>query len=99
MLVFNVAMNFLRVKMLRVFLLCSLNVWLVLSKEHLTNIDYIGLGYDAVLGNPHSDLYDPGFKHAVLELTYNKVELMTLLIVSLKDSINTGRHDFKLNDT
>ena len=36
----------------------------------LTNIDYIGTGYDLVAGNPHSNLHDPGFKRSVIDLTY-----------------------------
>ena len=54
------------------------------SMQTLTNIDYIGLGYDALKGNPHSDLYDPGFQQAVMELTYEKVyhfEISTSLMI------------------
>jgi hypothetical protein len=43
------------------------------SFQKLTNIDYIGLGYDVIIGNPHSDLYDRGFKQSVMELTYQQV--------------------------
>jgi hypothetical protein len=43
------------------------------SSTKLTNIDYIGLGYDVFRGNPHTNLYDPGFKQSVMELTYNTV--------------------------
>ena len=36
----------------------------------LTNVDYIGLGYDIYTGNPHADAYDIGFRNAVINLTY-----------------------------
>ena len=38
----------------------------------LINIDYLGIGYDAIQGNPHSDLEDPGFKQSVFPLEYTK---------------------------
>ena len=42
--------------------------------QKLTNIDYVGLGYDVLIGNPHNDLYDPGDvkrfkKHSLPTLT------------------------------
>jgi len=40
------------------------------AQQKLTNIDYLGLGYDAIFGNPHSDLSDPGFRDAVFRLDY-----------------------------
>jgi hypothetical protein len=33
------------------------------------------MGYNILLGNPHNDLYDPGFTISVVELTYNEVRL------------------------
>jgi len=36
----------------------------------LINIDYLGIGYDAIQGNPQSDLEDPGFKQSVFPLDY-----------------------------
>ena len=30
--------------------------------QKLINIDYIGLGYDVLTGNPHNNLFDPGYK-------------------------------------
>jgi len=30
--------------------------------QKLTNIDFLGIGYDAIQGNPQSDLEDPGFR-------------------------------------
>ena len=42
------------------------------SPKTMVSIDFIGLGYDVVKGNPHSNLYDPGFRRAVVEITYNK---------------------------
>jgi hypothetical protein len=41
----------------------------------LNNIDYAGVGYDILVGNPHSDLYDPGFKQAVFQLSYDTVSV------------------------
>ena len=41
--------------------------------DKLKNIDYLGRGYDAVVGNPHSDTYDPGFLFAIFNLTYNNL--------------------------
>jgi len=38
----------------------------------LLNIDYLGIGYDALRGNPQSDSSDPGFKTSVFPLTYTK---------------------------
>jgi hypothetical protein len=42
------------------------------AQPKLTNIDYLGLGYDAIYGNPHSDLHDPGFREAVFRLDYTQ---------------------------
>ena len=39
----------------------------------VTNIDFLGSGYDVFIGNPHSDLFDPGFRGEVLELSYTEV--------------------------
>jgi hypothetical protein len=41
--------------------------------ERLSNIDYLGTGYDALRGDPHADLKDPGFRRPVILLTYNLV--------------------------
>ena len=41
--------------------------------QKLTNIDYLGTGYDALRGDPHADLKDPGFRQPVILLTYNTV--------------------------
>ncbi len=30
------------------------------QSQKLTNIDYVGIGYDVLTGNPHNHLYDPG---------------------------------------
>jgi len=38
----------------------------------LINIDYLGIGYDAIQGNPHNDLEDPGFKQSIFPLEYTK---------------------------
>ena len=46
----------------------------------LNNIDYAGVGYDILVGNPHSDLYDPGFKQPVFDLTYNQVRVGELFV-------------------
>ena len=59
--------------MLKVTILGLTSLALVCSLERLTNIDYIGLGYDAVQGNPHDDLRDPGFREAIMKLTYIEV--------------------------
>jgi len=40
--------------------------------KKLLNIDYLGIGYDAIQGNPHSDLEDPGFKQSIFPLEYTK---------------------------
>ena len=40
--------------------------------RRLINIDYLGIGYDAVQGNPQSDLEDPGFKQSIFPLEYTK---------------------------
>jgi len=40
--------------------------------QKLLNIDYLGIGYDAIQGNPHSDLEDPGFKQSIFLLEYTK---------------------------
>ena len=41
----------------------------------LINIDYLGIGYDAIQGNPHSDLEDPGFKQSIFPLEYTKYQV------------------------
>ena len=49
-----------------------LSIPLSLGQTKLTNVDFLGLGYDAVYGNPHFDLHDPGFRDAVFKLQYNE---------------------------
>ena len=63
-------------RMLKLVILSLANLVLVSCMDHLTNIDYIGLGYDAVQGNPHDDLRDPGFREAIMKLTYNEVHIL-----------------------
>jgi hypothetical protein len=41
--------------------------------KKLINIDFIGRGYDIYYGNPQTDRTDPGFKDAVVAITYNSV--------------------------
>jgi len=38
----------------------------------LINLDFLGIGYDAIQGNPQNDLEDPGFKHPVFLMEYTK---------------------------
>jgi len=40
--------------------------------KKLINIDYLGIGYDALQGNPHSDLEDPGFRQKIFPLEYEQ---------------------------
>ena len=35
----------------------------------LYNVGFLGSGYDIFQGNPHADLYDPGFRSAVVDMT------------------------------
>jgi len=42
------------------------------SLQKLINIDYLGIGYDAIQGNPQNDLEDPGFKQSIFPLEYTK---------------------------
>jgi len=42
----------------------------------LVNIDFIGRGYDIFLGNPQADIVDPGFRQAVMDITYINVSLL-----------------------
>lgn len=41
--------------------------------DKLLNIDYVGRGYDIFQGNPQTESVDPGFRQAVVDLTYNNV--------------------------
>jgi len=41
------------------------------AQNKLMNIDYLGFGYDAAIGNPHSNLLDPGFVEPVIQLRYD----------------------------
>ena len=40
--------------------------------RRLINIDYLGIGYDAIQGNPQSQLEDPGFRQSIFPLEYTK---------------------------
>ena len=42
-----------------------------LGQKKLADIEYLGLGYDIIYGNPHADLLDAGFREAVFQLEYN----------------------------
>ena len=42
--------------------------------QKVTNIDYLGSGYDILIGNPYNNLFDPGFRGEVLELAYTQVK-------------------------
>jgi hypothetical protein len=44
-----------------------------LAAEKLQNIDYLGMGYDVLKGDPHADLKDPGFRLPAVKLTYDLV--------------------------
>jgi hypothetical protein len=46
----------------------------------MKNIDYIGLGYDIILGNPHNTLHDPGFQQKVMVLSYTMVGRICIII-------------------
>jgi hypothetical protein len=39
----------------------------------VTNLDYIGFGYNIMKGNPHETHFDPGFTQPILNLTYEEV--------------------------
>ena len=41
--------------------------------KKLVNIGYLGTGYDVIIGSPHSEKIDPGFRLSVVQLSYNKV--------------------------
>ena len=46
------------------------------AQRKLTNIDFLGTGYDALLGNPRSRIRDQGFKtKKVLSLDYTRQTL------------------------
>jgi len=38
----------------------------------LFNIDFLGIGYDAIQGNPQNDVIDPGFKNTIFLLEYTE---------------------------
>jgi len=44
---------------------------LVQCQQKLINIDYLGVGYDAIQGNPQNDIEDPGFKQSIFPLEYS----------------------------
>ena len=46
------------------------------SNKYLTNVDFLGLGYDIFVGNPHKDIFDEGFRSAVIQLTYSPTQPM-----------------------
>jgi len=52
-----------------------LQVSAVECQRKLINIDYLGIGYDAIQGNPRSNLGDPGFRQSVFPLEYTKQTL------------------------
>ncbi len=60
-----------------IFFACLSNCFAI---EKLSNIDYLGTGYDSLRGDPHSDLKDPGFRRPVILLTYNLVSFFLLLL-------------------
>ena len=43
----------------------------------LVNIDYLGTGYDVIVGDPHANEIDPGFRLSVVQLSYNVVSQST----------------------
>jgi len=49
----------------------------VCALERLPNVRYIGIGYNAVKGNPENHLYDPGFTVDVLNLTWSSAATST----------------------
>lgn len=62
--------------------------------EFYPNIQTIGLGYDHVLGNPHSRGVggDPGFKSkSVFKFTYNKKKLSGDLKYKIPDGVSVRR--------
>jgi hypothetical protein len=63
-----------------IFVAC-LSSCLAAQPQKLTNIDYLGMGYDALLGDPHADLKDPGFKYPVASLSYSMVQFFSPFIL------------------
>jgi hypothetical protein len=44
-------------------------------QKTLVNVDFLGLGYDVIFGNPHSDGNDPGFRQQIMSLSYDQRQL------------------------
>ena len=42
------------------------------------------MGYDAFLGNPHTNEMDPGFRRPVIDLTYAKVSPVFTVLNAIK---------------
>ena len=58
--------------LLKIFLIFVM-VSSIEAQRKLTNIDFLGTGYDVLLGNPRSRTRDPGFKtKKVLSLDYTR---------------------------
>ena len=64
---------------LALWLFCCIFVPANFAMEKLTNIDNVGLGYDILLGNPHNDLQDPGFRENIFQLTYDQVKITPII--------------------
>jgi hypothetical protein len=61
-------------KLIFFFLFCTFSGGLS-EPNRLINIDYIGRGYDIYYGNPQTEQADPGFREAVVKITYDYVRL------------------------
>jgi hypothetical protein len=77
----------------RILVLLTFAAFESLAIEQLTNIDYIGVGYDVITGNPHGG-EDPGFKQPVFELTYNTVSKTLQNQIDTKIEINLNIVNF-----
>ena len=55
-------------------LLCTAS-GVIAAPAKLINVDFAGRGYDLFQGNPQADVVDPGFRQAVVDLTYTTVSL------------------------
>jgi hypothetical protein len=58
------------------------------SPAKLINIDALGVGYDALQGNPLTDERNPGFKERVLRLVYSNSETTADGVWSLPDYVD-----------
>ncbi|XP_070566443.1 uncharacterized protein [Ptychodera flava] len=63
------------------------------GKTSFPNIGYLGRGYDIFYGNPRNDdgSVDPGFRQAVIGLTYNKVRLSSDRLFLMPDQADVIR--------